>query len=118
MDYIYRLLSEVFTDDMGFSAFKGINKNSIDEEELEKTGTITKTFKEENGLVTETIDYESFDGETKFSKIHTYYKNQEIDFKINGIEEQIHQALLEENYEKAAELKKEKENLLNSKERK
>lgn len=111
---IKKLLDAVFTDDL-FADYKGINANSVDEDLLRKTGTFTKTVNENDGIVVETIDYESFDGVTKFSKIHSYYKNQEIDFKVKAIEEQIYQALNDENYEKAAELKKEKENLLNSK---
>ena len=111
---IKKLLEEVFTDDL-FADYVGVTQNSINEDALKKTGTFTKTINEKDGLVTEIIDYESFDGGTKFSKLHTYYKNQEIDFKLKAIEERIYDALHDENYEKAAELKKEKDNLLNLK---
>lgn len=111
---INTFLDSVFTEDLEFGIFNDSTKTFVDEKEFSKTGTITKNVKEEDGLVTETFEYESFDGKTKFSKTQSYYKHQEFDFKLKCIDEQLHQAVLIEDFIKANELKLERENLLQS----
>lgn len=115
MENIQDLMNKVFGVDMDFGIYGDMTKNYVDEKELSKTGVVTKTVSESNGIVTETFEYESFDKSDKFSKTLSYNKNEEVEFKLVGLEEQIYQAIKTEDYAKAAQLKKEKEDLLNIK---
>jgi hypothetical protein len=96
-----------------YELFNKLSKTSIDILGLRKTGDVEILEQEENELVIKTIIYKSFCGKYNFTKVFSYLKQQENDFKLVEIEEQITEAVQKEDYETAAQLKKQKEQLLN-----
>jgi len=83
-----------------------------DWEALKKEGTVTETTEEKNGFKTIIKTFVSFDGETKITSSESISIVDETKSKISEINKQIETAVRDENYELAAQLKKEKETLL------
>lgn len=91
------------------------NESNHDWEALKKEGTVTETIEEKNGFKTITRTFVSFDGNTKITSSESISIVDETKSKINEINKKIEEAVKTENYELAAELKKEKETILNKK---
>jgi hypothetical protein len=90
------------------------NFNSdYDWEALKKEGTVTETVEEKDGYKTITRTFISSDGKTKIISSESLPIIDEMRQKLLKIEKEIKLAVKNENYEKAAELKKQKDNLLN-----
>lgn len=98
-----------------YELFNMLTKRHIDVLGLRKTGDVTILEQEEDGLLIKTINYKSFCGKYNFTKVFSYLKEDEMRFKLEQIEEEIAAAVAKEDYETAANLKKEKEELLKTK---
>jgi len=98
-----------------YELFNKITKYSIDILGLRKTGDVTILEEVDNSVVLKTIIYKSFCGQYNFTKVFSYLKEQEEEFKLAEIEAKIAEAVQNEDYEAAAQFKKEKETLLNNK---
>jgi hypothetical protein len=91
------------------------NREDYDWEALKKEGTVTETIEEKEGFKTIIRTFISFDGKTKITSSESLPIIDEIRQKLLKIEKEIKLAVKNENYEKAAELKKQKDNILNNK---
>lgn len=92
-----------------------ITVSSIDTEKLKETGTVEVTETEEDKIVTKTVNYESFDGSEKFTKVQRFYKDNSLYQLIKELNELIELNVKRdtvEGYQEAARLKTEKDNLL------
>jgi len=97
-----------------FRLFENISQNTVNEKALAKTGKVETTRKEVDGVVTEVVSYDSFDGKESFKKVHVYEKANEHDMQIKQINEKIALAVQIEDFEQASKLKTEKQNLINA----
>jgi len=82
-----------------------------DWEALKKQGTVTENIEEKDGFKTITRTFVSFDGSTKITSSESSLVIEETKKRLMEIEKEIKVAVKNENYELAAELKKEKEQL-------
>jgi excinuclease UvrABC helicase subunit UvrB len=82
-----------------------------DWEALKKQGTVTENIEEKDGFKTITRTFISFDGSTKITSSESSLVIEETKKRLIEIEKEIKAAVKNENYELAAELKKEKEQL-------
>ena len=80
-------------------------------EELKKKGVVEETVEEKNGFKTVTRKFTSFDGAQTITSSSTSLIVDETKQKLIEIDKQIAAAVKNEDYEKAATLKKEKEQL-------
>lgn len=109
-----KIFEEAFSkEELGL--FAEITPIDIDVEALRKTGYVSVETFEERGLVQTAVTYNSFDGKTNFTKTSSIYKIEEDYMNNLVLNERIKSAVAEEDYETAAELKKEKNELLNKK---
>lgn len=93
-----------------------VTENSIDVEELEKTGKVKIEFKEEEGdFITKIVHYESFDGNRTLTKEVTFPKNEMDEFRLKELEELKAKAIEEEKYEKASKFKEEEDAIVSRK---
>lgn len=93
--------------------FTNITNSTADIDKLKETGNVTIVRQEgADGFVNEVINYVSFDGKVSFSKYISYPKDNEKHTQVTKLNELIQLAVENEDYEKAAKLKQEKENLL------
>ena len=83
-----------------------------DWEELKKKGTVEESVEEKDGFKTITRRFVSFDGIQTITSVSSSPIIDEIKQKVIEIDKQISAAVKSEDYEKAAQLKKEKENLI------
>ena len=81
-------------------------------EELKKKGTVEETIEEKNGFKTVTRKFTSFDGTQTITSSSTSPIIDETKQKLVEINKQIAAAVKNEDFEKAALLKKEKEQLI------
>lgn len=95
-----------------YEIFNRISKHSIDVVGLRKTGDVEILEQEEDGIVIKTVTYKSFCGKYNFTKVFSYLKEEEQYEKLKEIEEAIAMAVEKEDYETAAKLKKEREELM------
>lgn len=84
---------------------------SHDWEELKKRGRVEEYSKEENGFITVTRTFTSFDGKEKITESDTTHTFDAQILRLMDIENEIKEALIIEDYEKCAKLKKEKDSL-------
>lgn len=89
------------------------NSEKYDWEALKKEGTVTETAEEKDGFKTITRTFMSTDGKTKITSSETSPIIDEKKQRLLEIEKEIKEAVSKEDYEKAANLKKEKEQLIN-----
>jgi excinuclease UvrABC helicase subunit UvrB len=82
-----------------------------DWEALKKQGTVTENIEEKDGFKTITRTFVSFDGSTKITSSESSLVIEKTKKRLMEIEKEIKAAVKNENYELAAELKKEKEQL-------
>lgn len=94
--------------------FSNVYPSGADIEELRKHGKVTISKKKENDMIIETLVFDSFDNSTSFTKINSYFEVDEKEEQIKKVSELLDLAVKNEDYVKAAELKKEKDNLLNN----
>ena len=83
-----------------------------DWEDLKKKGTVEEIVEEKNGFKTVTKKFVSFDGTQTITSSSTSPIVDETKQKLIEIDKQIAVAVKGEDYETAAKLKKEKEQLL------
>ncbi len=90
-----------------FSFFNQLNSiyKDYDWEELKKTGKVEETTEENNEVVTITKNYKSFDGKHIISTSNSYYKANENAIKIEELTEQLDIAVDKQDYEIAAKLR-------------
>lgn len=92
------------------------SSKNYDFKELSTTGTVKTVVEKEGGYVITTKTWTSEDGNCSVTEIKT---EQETDLDINSKLEEFNRliaiAVEQENYEEAANLKKQKEELLNNK---
>jgi len=100
---------ENFDDLFSFS-----NNNSANWEELKKTGTVKETIEEKPGFKIITKTYKSNDGSIVISETITEPIKNKNEDKIKELNKQIKEAISKEEYEKAAELKKQRDKILNN----
>lgn len=106
-------IDDFFTPDE-LDAFENLSLHSSNIEELRKTGNVTITKEElDNGYISETISYESFDGKTSFTRFNSYPKVDEKSERIKAIDSIIDSYVAKEDYENAAKYRDMKEALLN-----
>lgn len=108
---INEILNGVFTP-LDFATFNNIGKSAVDIEQLKKTGTVLVSKIEDNGLVSETVEYTSFDGKEHFIKSNSYYIANAAKEALDKINEQIKIAVSKEDFESASILKEEKDAIL------
>lgn len=103
--------NQLFTE-QELKIFAEINGEHTDIEALKERGAVSviKTFN--NGIVTETIEFDSFDGNEYFTKVHSYAKKGDLCTLVQELEQKIAEAVEIEHYELAAELKQQKDTLL------
>lgn len=94
------------------------NNQNYDWEKLKMQGTVTETTEEKNGFKTTTRTYVSMDGTVTITSSETIPLFDDTKTRLIEIENKIRDAVKKENYERAAELKKEKDNLLKPKNKK
>lgn len=103
------ILNNIFTDKDEI-LIDSIIKLDIDT--LRKFGTVTLSSYEEDGMMIEELYFKSDDGEHDFKRVESFAKSNVLYNMVKKINDQIAMAVSEENYEKAAELKHKKDNLL------
>lgn len=82
-------------------------------EELKQMGIVSETRSIQNGLVIEVTEYTSLDGTHHFTSTRSFLEANEQYVKVQEINMLIDDAISKEEYEKAAELKKQKDDILN-----
>lgn len=116
MDNNYNLdFSKVFDSlflDRELSILNYFATRDVDLEKLKESGDIEEIIEERDGVTTRTITYTSFDGQQTFQRTYTYNKASVYAEKIRKINEKINECIKNEEFEKAALLKKEKVRLL------
>lgn len=110
-DDILDFFDDVFSKEE-IDIFKNIKPLNLNIDELSKKGTIKETVLEENGLVQTQYEFTSFDGKVNFIHTSSHYKIDEKSIKLADINDRIKQAVENEDFILAAQLKKEKEHLL------
>ena len=98
-----------------FSTGTWDSNSEHDWESLKKQGTVTENIEEKDGFKTITRTFVSFDGQTKITSSESSLVIEETKKRLMEIEKEIKIAVKNENYERAAELKKEKEQLTKTK---
>jgi protein-arginine kinase activator protein McsA len=93
------------------------NREDYDWEAFKKQGTVTESVEEHDGYKTITKTFISADGKTRITSSESSPIIDETQQRLNEIENEIKEAVKKEDYEKAANLKKEKEKLTNKKEK-
>jgi protein-arginine kinase activator protein McsA len=93
-------------------AFSNITPNSVDVENLKKTGSVTIITKREDDRIIETIEYQSFNGKVNFTKCKIRLIDEEVKNKITELNEIIHTCVQREDYEAAANYAKQRDALL------
>ena len=88
------------------------DKNKYDWELLKKLGNIDENIEYKDGFVTTTKTFTSFNGEKTITQVNSISIMEETSQKIKDIDVKIEAAVKVENYELAAELKLERDNLL------
>ena len=91
-----------------FHVYTSFANQELNIEKLKELGDVEEILDEENGYITRTINFTSKDGDKSFTRIHKYKKIDEIAAKLNILSKQIEKAVNDEDYERAAELKKKK----------
>jgi len=86
-----------------------------DWEALKKQGTVTEHVEEKDGFKTITRTFISTDDSTKITSSESFPIIDETKQKVIELEKEIKLAVKSEDYEKAAKLKKEKEQLIQNK---
>jgi excinuclease UvrABC helicase subunit UvrB len=86
-----------------------------DWEALKKQGTVTESTEEKDGFKTITRTFISTDGSAKITSSESFPIIDETKQKVIELEKEIKLAVKSEDYEKAAKLKKEKEQLIQNK---
>lgn len=107
------ITKDLFTD-KEYEIFNNISVNTVDLNELEKHGKvdINETLDDENLLITQKIEFTSYDGSVQFTKTKLYYKHRAEYERIKELNDLIAFAIKTEDYEKAQYFKKEREQLL------
>lgn len=93
-----------------YSSLQSIINNDV--ETLRKKGKVSFTKSEKNGVITETLIFTDANGSNTFTRTVSYNKNDALYKVIQEINKKMDLAINVENYEKAAKLKKQKEELL------
>lgn len=99
------IIDNLFTTEE-LKAFENITQNAVDVEKLKKEGNVEQTSQEVDGIVTETLNFISNDGKTKFNRTYSYYKENKKEKQIAELQSLIQIAVNREDYETAAKLKK------------
>lgn len=81
--------------------------------ELKQRGIVSEIRSVKDGMVIEVTEYTSLDGSHHFTEIKSFLEANEQYEKVQEINFLIDEAIDAEEYEKAAELKKQKDELLN-----
>lgn len=103
------------TDDEIFSEQEYDELNLIvnnDIETLKTKGKVSFTKAEVDGIITETLIFTDHDGKNTFTRSSSYRKSDELYNQIQVIMKKMIAAIEREDYEKAAVLKRRKEELL------
>lgn len=111
MDEIRESIDDLFTPEE-LAIYDNVTPSAIDIEALKKTGNITVAKQRENGMIIETINYTSFDGKVAFTKVQSYYERDELQEKVNQLNELTDAAVKREDYESAAKFTNEKKSLI------
>ena len=94
--------------------FFNYNSNNLENhnwDELKKKGTVEESVEEKDGFRTVTKRFTSFDGSQTITSISSSPIIDETKKKMVELDIQIQEAVKKEDYETAAKLKKEKEQL-------
>lgn len=94
--------------------FRNVMPNAVDMEELRKTGVVTQTIEEHDGIITETVNYQSFDKKHQFTQSRSYPKVDERQVKLTEIREQKQLAVKNQNFEMAARAREQELKLMNT----
>jgi hypothetical protein len=86
-----------------------------DWEALKKQGTVTESTEEKDGFKTITRTFVSSDGSSRITNSESFPIIDETKQKINELETEIKLAVISEDYERAAKLKKDKDQLIQNK---
>jgi len=105
------ILDGLFSDEQ-FEAFSNILPSTVETEALKKTGNVSIVTEEKDGMVTESIEYTSFDGLTSFTKTHTYLKANQTAERIKQLNELMALAVQREDYLRARDVKQIKDEIL------
>ena len=98
-----------------FSTSTGDFNSEYDWEALKKQGIVTESTEEKNGFKTITRTFVSSDGSARITSSESFPIIDETKQKISKLETEIKLAVISEDYEKAAILKKQKEQLIQNK---
>lgn len=109
-DFINEIMNELFTE-KELSMLENVTEHTSDVEKLKEIGVVETSKTEQDGYITEKISFKSNDGTSSFVQEVTY--EDTVDNRVQIINEKIAQSVRNEEYEKAATLKKEREELLN-----
>jgi hypothetical protein len=88
------------------------NSENYDWNELKKKGTVEESVEEKDGFRTVTKRFTSFDGSQTVTSVTSTPIIDETKKKVVEIDRQIQEAVKKEDFETAAKLKKEKEQLI------
>ena len=94
--------------------FFNYNSNNLENhnwDELKKKGTVEESVEEKDGFRTVTKRFTSFDGSQTITSVSSSPIIDETKKKMVELDIQIQEAVKKEDYETAAKLKKEKEQL-------
>lgn len=94
------------------SVFEHITPEAFNLEELKKLGNVDITETLDENIITQTLNFVSFDGKVTFTKVKSYYKHNADYEKVKEYNSLIKAAVSKENYRQAAKLKTEKDKLL------
>lgn len=109
-DFIDEILDNLFTE-KELSILKNVTEHTSNVEKLKELGEVNISKTEQDGFVIEKLSFKSNDGNSSFTQEVTYENTVENCVQI--INEKIAQCICNEDYEKAATFKKEREKLLN-----
>ena len=88
------------------------NQKSHNWEDLKKRGNVTEHSVEVDGFITLTRKFVSFDGKETITEVDSFNSFSSKTLRLMDIDSEIKQAIEVEDYEKASELKKEKDSIL------
>ena len=113
---MFNFFNSSFDDMFGGSfnfKFSNLSDSDYDWEDLKSKGKVEESIEEADGIRTITKTFISTDGKQKITSVSSEPIIDDKKQRLIEIDKEIKNAILKENYEKAAELKKERDILLN-----
>ncbi len=98
-----------------YTYIPNLEKIEYDWEQLKKIGTVEETIEDKDGFITITKTFVSKDGKQTISSVSTMLSVDNTKTKLDSLNKLIQEAVKNEEYEKAAKLKEEKQKLINNK---